>query len=96
VSCLVTLAAQALCLVSFSDLTLRADVSSQLSGDFSYRVNGRDFGGGHVGRIALDLPLASYRGFTLAALAEHTSLIDTTRDRGQERIGLTLVWRPFR
>lgn len=90
------LIASTLCVLSPTGLTLRADISSQIAGDFSYRVDGRDFGGARVGRIALDLPLASYRGFTLSALAEHTSLIDTTSDRGQERIGLSLTWRPFR
>lgn len=93
-TCLALLAS-GLCLISPSEITLRADVSSQVSGDFVYYQGGRNYGGAHVGRIALDLPLASYRGFTLAALAEHSSLLDTTGDRGQERVGLTLTWRPF-
>lgn len=94
-SCVLTVAAH-LCLVSFSDLTLRADVSTQIAGEFAYRVDGRDYGGAHVGRIALELPLASYRGFTLVGGIAHESLLDTTGDRGQERISLGIVWRPLR
>jgi hypothetical protein len=93
--CLIQLAT-ALCLISPSQLTLRADVSMQVAGDFSYHVAGRDYGGGHVGRLQLDMPLVTYRGFRLIAGVEHTSLIDTTRDRGQERASLALVWTPFR
>lgn len=94
-SCVLTFAANAICLLSPTELTLRADASTQIAGDFSYRIDGRDYGGGTVGRIALDLPLARFRGWTLAGGIIHESLLDTTGDRGQERIYLGLQWRPF-
>jgi hypothetical protein len=92
--CLLTLAA--LCVLSPSELTLRADISAQVAGNFSYHVAGRDYGGAHVGRIGLELPVATYRGFRMVAGLEHTSLLDTGRDRGEERVTLGLTWRPFR
>jgi len=93
--CLVQLAT-ALCLIAPSQLTLRADVSMQVAGDFAYTYAGHNYHGGHVGRVQLDLPLVMYRGFTLTAGYEHLSLIDTPRDRGEERALIGLTWRPFR
>jgi hypothetical protein len=92
--CLIQLAT-ALCLISPSQLTLRADVSMQVAGDFSYHVAGRDYGGGHVGRIGLELPVATYRGFRMVAGWEHESLLDTRRDRGQERVYAGFTYRIF-
>lgn len=90
--CLVQLAT-ALCLISPSQLTLRADVSAQVAGDFRYTNKGHDYHGGHVGRVSLDLPLVTYRGFRLVGGYEHLSLIDTPHDRGQERIFLGFTYR---
>lgn len=94
-TCLALLAS-GLCLISPTDLTLRADVSTQVSGDFVYYQAGHNYGGAHVGRVTVELPLALYRRFTLTASFEHSSLLDTTGDRGQERVSLGLVWRPLR
>lgn len=92
--CLLQIAA-ALCILSPSQLTLRADISTQVGGDFAYNVSGTSYGGGHVGRIQLDLPLVTYRGFRLVGGFEHTSLVDTRRDRGQERAYLGFTYRIF-
>lgn len=86
------------CLALFAsgrELTLRAEVSAQVSGDFSYYSDGVNYRGGRVGRIALDLPLASYRNFQLTGHCAHYSLLNTSHDRGEERCGLGLQWRPF-
>lgn len=75
--------------------TIRAGITSQLSGDFAYVDHGTNYHGGHVGRVELDIPLISRHGFSVDAVYAHESLIDTTRDRGQERAGLVLEYRPF-
>jgi hypothetical protein len=91
--CLIQLAT-ALCLISPSQVTLRADISSQVSGDFRYSWNGKGYGGGHIGRVQIDVPLVSYRAFTLSGFVLHQSLTDVG-DRGEERIGLQLIVHPF-
>jgi hypothetical protein len=95
VSCLVTLAAQALCLVSYGDITLRADASAQVGGTIRHLNDGIDYGGALIGRIELSLPLVTYRGFSLQAGIRHESLLNTGRDRGEERAGLSITWQPF-
>lgn len=92
--CLVHLAAT-LCLLSPSQLTLRADLSSQVGGNIHYVNAGIDYHGGTLGHVALEMPLASFRNFTLTGGLHHFSLIDTTRDRGEERFALGIVYRPF-
>ena len=79
-----------------SSLTLRADISAQVAGDVTHWNAGHNYGGGHLGHIGLELPLLTYRGFAINAGYVHESLIDTNRDRGEERVILGLVWRPFR
>ena len=93
--CLMHLAAS-LCLLSPTQLTLRADVSTQVAGNFVYYSEDRSYsGGGHIGRIQLDMPLMSYHNFTLLGGIEHTSLLNTAHDRGQERAYIGFSWRPF-
>jgi hypothetical protein len=92
--CLLHLAT-ALCLVSPSQLTIRADLSSQVGGDIHYVNAGIDYHGGTVGHVAIEMPLAIYRNFTLTGGLHHFSLIDTTRDRGEERFAVGFVYRPF-
>lgn len=92
--CLLHLAAS-LCLLSPTELTLRADISRQVSGVMEYRIDGRSYGGGHVGRVQLDMPLVTYRGFRIVGGYEHESLVDTRRDRGQERVFLGISYRVF-
>lgn len=92
--CLLHLTAT-LCLIQPSQLTIRADVSTQLSGDFRYTDSGHDYHGAHVGRVQVDLPLLTYRGLRIVGGYEHTSLIDTPHDRGQERMYVGLTYRVF-
>lgn len=93
--CLFTLVANALCLISPSQLTLRADISTQVAGDFHYSWAGVDYHGGHVGRVQLEMPILVGRHFSLDAGYLHQSLLDTGKDRGEERVLLGLTWRPF-
>lgn len=93
--CLLQIAAT-ICLVSPSQLTLRADISTQVAGDVTHWNANRNYGGAHLGHLGLELPLVIYRGLSITAGYYHESLIDTGRDRGEERMTLGLVWRPFR
>jgi hypothetical protein len=93
--CLVTLAANAICLIAPSQLALRADISTQASGNFHYTWAGKDYGGARVGRVEVDMPLVIYRTVTVSAFALHQSMVSTGRDRGEERVGLQLILRPF-
>lgn len=92
-SCLLLLVGA--CLFDPSQISLRADVSYQTSGDLYHRIGNKDYGGGHVGRVELDVPVILGRHFTLNAFVLHQSLVDTRADRGEERAGLQLVYRPF-
>lgn len=92
--CLITLTA--LCVLSPSQLTLRADLSSQVGGNIHYVNAGIDYHGGTLGHVALEMPLVSFRSLTVIGGLHHYSLIDTTRDRGEERATLGLLWRPFK
>lgn len=92
-SCLFTLVA--LCVMDPSQISLRADVSYQTSGDVYHRIDSRNYGGGHVGRVELDVPVLMGRHFSVNAFVLHQSLLDTRSDRGEERAGFQLVYRPF-
>lgn len=74
---------------------IRADISSQIAGDFTYMSGSTNYHGAHVGRLELDVPVVTTRQFSLNAFAVHESLVDTPHDRGEERAGLQLVYRPF-
>lgn len=77
------------------NVSVEADLSTQVSGDFAYFCGGTDYRGGHVGRVAitLDQPLTSSVTYRLGI--EHRSLLDTGRDRGEERAVIGVMWRPF-
>lgn len=92
--CLVQLAT-ALCLISPSQLTLRADVSSQVSGDVTHWSGARNYGGALLGHVGLELPLLTARHFTINAGYTHESLLNTRGDRGEERLSVGFVYRPF-
>lgn len=92
--CLIQLAAT-LCLVSPSQLTLRADASTQIGGTLRHINDGVDYGGALVGRIELSMPVVTYRGFSLQAGIRHESLLNTRGDRGEERLTFGFVYRPF-
>lgn len=93
-SCLLTLAAS-ICLVQPSEFTLRADISTQVAGDVTHWSGSHNYGGARLGHVGLELPLLTYRGFAVTAGYIHESLLDTQHDRGEERLTLGLVFRPF-
>lgn len=92
--CLIHLTA--VCLLSPTQLAVRADVSTQIAGDVSHWTAGHNYGGALLGHIGLEMPLATTRHFVITAGYVHESLLDTDRDRGEERMTLGLVWRPFK
>lgn len=94
-SCLLPLVA-GLCLFDPANLVVRADLSWQVSGRFDYYERGRDFGSGHLARLAIQVDVPMPARFTLSYGVEHSSLWDTNADRGQERAFAAITWRPFR
>ncbi len=82
-------------LTGCSTLTVEADVSTQLSGDFRYLSGAHDFHGAHVGRLAVMLEQPVTRSVECRLGIEHRSLLDTSRDRGEERVVVGVTWRPF-
>lgn len=93
--CLLQITA-AICLISPSELTLRADVSRQFSGDVTHWSGGRNYGGATLAHLGLELPLISTSRFSVNLGYMHESLLETRSDRGEERMSLGLVWRPFK
>jgi hypothetical protein len=87
--------ATSICLLSPTELTIRADVSKQLTGNVQHWNRGVNYGGGTLGHIGFELPVVTYRTFSLRAGYVHESLIDTDHDRGEERVTLGFVYRPF-
>lgn len=78
------------------NVSVQADVSSQVSGDFDYEYAGINYHGGRVGRVAVILEQPVSGSITYRVGIEHRSLIDTTKDRGEERAIAGFTWRPFR
>jgi hypothetical protein len=52
-------------------------------------------GSGILGRVSMTMTVPVSRRFEIRYGLEHTSLIETTADRGQERVSLGFVWRPL-
>lgn len=74
---------------------VRADASVQVGGGTHYGANGHDYGGGHVGRVEIIVPVYQLQGFTLYSSLSHESLLDTSHDRGEERARVGFTWRPL-
>jgi hypothetical protein len=94
-SCLLPLIANAICLFQPSELRIEATASLQTGGSYHYYVNRRDMGSGILGRVSMTMTVPVSRRFEVRYGLEHTSLIETTADRGQERVSLGFVWRPL-
>jgi len=76
-------------------IEVHADVSEQVSGNFRYNSDGRDYGPGHLARIEVEAPLYQQGGVRIFGSLTHESLLDTNRDRGEERVHIGVSWRPF-
>lgn len=84
------------CLFDPSNVSVDADVSSQIAGKFFYQSSGREYPGAIVGRLQLSVAVPVTRDFTITYGLEHRSLVNITSDRGEERVVLGFTWRPFR
>jgi hypothetical protein len=93
-ACLVML--MQVCLFDPSSVYMRGEISAQVAGDFSYWVAGRNYEGATVGRLELGVYVPATRNLTFRYGVEHSSLIDTSGDRGEERAFVGFEWRPFR
>lgn len=92
--CLAILASS-MCLLNVAGFSLRADFSTQIGGDVTHWNAGTNYGGATVGRVEISMPLVTYRGLNLFVGLRHESLLNTTRDRGEERIAFGVVYSPF-
>lgn len=93
-ACLLPLIA-GVCLASPSQLSVEGDASFQVSGAVTYQLGADHYGPGIIGRAALQMDVPLYRSFTFRYGIEHTSLLDTNNDRGQERAFIGFLWHPF-
>lgn len=92
--CLLPLLA-GVCMLDPSNITLRGDISHQVGGHEDYFVEGRSYGSGKLARVSVEVFAPLSRRLTLNYGIEHSSLYNTTKDRGQERAYVGLMWRPF-
>lgn len=94
--CLLPLIA-GICLADPSRIELYADASRQTSGDFQYSTRSAGpIPDATIGRIGISLETPLWFGLASRVGWEHTSIINTNSDRGQERFFMGFVWRPFR
>lgn len=77
------------------NVSLEADVSTQVSGNQTYTWDGVSYGGAHIGHVALVLDQPVTSTLTYRVGLEHRSMLDTNKDRGEERAIVGIVWRPF-
>lgn len=84
-----------ICIADPANLSLQAGASEQLAGDFQYWCGKRNYGGGLVGIAKIDMAVPLSKRLTLHYGVEHTSLLNTRSDRGQERFAVSIEWRPF-
>jgi hypothetical protein len=79
------------------DIQVKGKATTQIAGDFDYTVLGKKKPNAIVCMLGLE---AASRGhwnnIEVVYIAEHYSLCNSHRDRGEERVGLGLVWKPFR
>jgi len=95
ISMAVTLLALTGC-ATLKDTAIRGSVTQAVTNTFDRKVGEKNYHGGHVGRLEVDVPLYRHADFTVGAVLSHESLLDTSHDAGDNRAGLTLEWRPLR
>lgn len=82
------------CLFTPADVYVRGEMSTQVSGDFSYTYRHHAVDP-TVGRLELGVYVPLSKELTLRYGIEHTSFIGQA-DRGEERAFVGFEWRPFR
>jgi len=87
----------ALALAGCSTLTVRADLSEQVSGNWTTTaLDGRDLTHQPVARIAIAFEPELSRTVSASLGFEHRSYPFSSADRGDERVYVGLAWKPFR
>lgn len=76
-------------------LVIEADTSWQLDGGVRHVFHGEEYRG-PTGRIAISLEPQLTRSLAARIGVEHRSFPFRSSDRGEERVSVGLVWRPFR
>lgn len=79
------------------NLQLKGKATSQVSGDFVYSVQGRKKPNAILCMAGLEAASTGHwNNIEVVYYAEHYSLCNSNRDRGEERLGVGLTWRPFK
>lgn len=94
-SCLLPLIAGA-CLFEPSALTLTLVTSTQVGGNVHHVDHQHDYRGGRLGRATLQAGGHLTSQVQLIYGIAHESLLDTGKDRGEERFYAGITWQPFR
>lgn len=92
-ACLIALSGA--CVLDPSNVQVESGISRQLAGDVRYFNGDQRYGGATLGTFGLVLEQPLARGFGYRLALVHTSLLNTTADRGEERYSLSITWRPF-
>jgi hypothetical protein len=70
--------------------------TGQLAGDMTYSVRGKKKPNAILCRAGFYAPSRGHwQNLEIVYVVEHFSLCNTHRDRGEERAGVGLIWRPF-
>lgn len=76
---------------------VKGKATTQLAGDFDYQVLGKKKPNAIVCTLGLEAQSKGHwNNIQIVYLVDHYSLCNSHRDRGEERVGLGLVWRPFK
>jgi hypothetical protein len=84
-----------LALAGCSTFTVRADLSTQVAGNWSQSLNGRDITDRPLASLSLAFEPQLTQTVSAALGVEHRSYPGTGADRGEERVFVGFTWRPF-
>lgn len=93
-SCLVPLVLAA-CLLDGEKVEVRADLGKQVGGDVRWSVQGQRIEP-VFGMLEIGAGGELRRGVEVRYGLRHTSFANTGKDKGENRVFIGLVWRPFR
>lgn len=76
---------------------IKGSATSQIAGKYDHFVEGVKKPNAIVCMVGLEAPIVGHwSNLEVVYLAEHYSLCNSKRDRGEERIGMGIIWRPFK